>query len=107
MSYALAKLASLRQDIEGIGSLPLLPSEDLVEYSGLCEQVLAVTEELGSRSGGDGDAVSIAECVYDIGVSMRRAGDGLTSAEVFSRAGRYAEARTLAHNAARAYNAAG
>ena len=107
MSAPLNELSSLQGDVEAMGSLPLLPFDDFVEYSRLCQRVLAVAEDLTTKADGLDDAEAIGKCLYDIGISMRRAGDSLAGAEVLECAGRFGEASGSVHRSCSSYNSAG
>jgi HD-GYP domain-containing protein (c-di-GMP phosphodiesterase class II) len=106
MSAALGQLRTLRAEIAAYGSLPLLPTDDLMEYAGCCSQLLGLVDELMARPPA-GDEADIGECLLEVGQTLRRAGDSLTGAELLAVTARYAERAGLPRLLSRASNAAG
>jgi HD-GYP domain-containing protein (c-di-GMP phosphodiesterase class II) len=107
MSAPLTELAALQGDIEAMGSLPLLPLEDYFDYSRLCRRVLAVASEVAAKARAVEDAEAVGKHLYELGLSMRRAGDSLAGAEVLECAGRFGEATGDVHRSCSSYNSAG
>lgn len=106
MSAALGQLRTLKAEISAFGSLPLLPTDDLVEYAACCEEVFGLADDLLARAPRE-DAEDLAQCLLELGQAMRRAGDTLTGAEILVGAARFAERAGLERIASNAHNSAG
>jgi len=107
MAQTSLEISSLRRDVEAMGSLPLLPLDDFVEYSDLCQRILGRAAEISAPSATrDGDDDAGTE-LRELGLALRRAGDGLAAAEVLECAGAYARVRHDARVASSSYNSAG
>lgn len=106
MFTATEELSALRRQIESMRSLPLLALDEFVEYTHLCERVLAMATYVGAHAEAVADPVETGKDLYDLGLVLRRSGDGLASTEVFECAGRFAEARNDRKRAASAFNSA-
>jgi HD-GYP domain-containing protein (c-di-GMP phosphodiesterase class II) len=107
MSDALERLRRLRQDVEALGSLPLVPEDDFAEYAHTCSEILALADEIVARPERADDPNQTAEQLFRLGLIVRRAGDAMTSASVFERAASFAKARGIRRFASSALNSLG
>jgi HD-GYP domain-containing protein (c-di-GMP phosphodiesterase class II) len=107
MADVLERLRQLRQDVEALGSLPLVPDDDFAHYAHTCGEMLALTEEIVARPDAVADPAQAAEQLFRLGLVVRRAGDAMTSAMVFEHAASFAKARGVHRRASSALNSLG
>lgn len=107
MSSIATRLSELRGELDAMGSIPLLPAEDLKEFATLCLDLLGLTEELVARPQKDDDPIASVERMVEIAETLRRSGDDLTATEILLRAASFAEARGLGRQSSMAFNLAG
>lgn len=107
MSSISKKLRELHSELDAMGSIPLLPAEELAEFASLCLEVLGVTEELVGHPETDAAPDDSFDRMVAIAETLRRSGDDLTATEVLLRAASLAEARGLGRQSSLAFNLAG
>lgn len=107
MSTVVDKLDELHAELDAMGSIPLLPAEDLTEYASVCMDLLGVTEALSQHPESEAAPEDSVQRLFDIAATLKRSGDDLTATELLLRAASVAEARNLDRLASTAYNLAG
>jgi putative nucleotidyltransferase with HDIG domain len=107
MADVLERLRRLRQDVEALGSLPLVPADDFDDYAHTCGEILSLADDLVARPESVADPAQTAEQFFQLGLVVRRAGDAMTSASVFERAASFAKARGIRRSASSALNSLG
>ena len=107
MSSRTKKLLELHGELEAMGSIPLLPSDEYEEYATVCLDLLGVTEELARHPESDDSPAETVERMFEIAATLRKSGDDLTATEILLRAASLAEARDLGRMSSMAFNLAG
>ena len=107
MSSITHKLRELHGDLDAMGSISLLPAEDLAEFATVCIELLGVTDELARHPETDSSPLESVEQMFEIAATLRRSGDDLTATEVLLRAASLAEARGAERMSSMAFNLAG
>lgn len=107
MTVATPELDSLLAEIRAMGNIPLLPPDDLLEYSRLCQKVFDTVDAVTARNTDASTAIATADALYTLARTMRQSGDDLSATELLVRSSRYCQSHGLRRQALRAHHSTG